>query len=310
MAAPTPHSPAEPVFLGMFLVYTLATTVAGIIVLRRWSRPGEVRTEPAAGILVPGVMLALSAFVFWVAEPFAQNAVLALFKESSQSVELASLLAGQVVVIAVLLSAWLTLPRSIAWAPTLAPEGEPVGPVDELRPAWQAFGLRPAVRGFVALCALGLIGSLAWKGIYLSWEQLHAFGLIGAPPLDDVQDVVESAKETPALTGKFQLISAFTVLGAPVAEELFFRGALYPAFKSLTRRGLGEYAPMFAAVLTGILFSWSHLTNSTYLPIFLFGWFLCLIRDRYGLLTCMAIHALTNLSQLVWLKLTPDVANL
>ena len=37
---------------------------------------------------------------------------------------------------------------------------------------------------------------------------------------------------------------------------------------------------------------------------------MCLIRDRYGLLTCISIHASFNLWNLVWLKLAPNASNL
>ena len=46
------------------------------------------------------------------------------------------------------------------------------------------------------------------------------------------------------------------------------------------------------------------------MPLFAFGAFMCLVRDRYGLLTCMAIHCSFNLWNLVWLKLAPNASTL
>jgi hypothetical protein len=37
---------------------------------------------------------------------------------------------------------------------------------------------------------------------------------------------------------------------------------------------------------------------------------MCLIRDRYGLLTCMAVHCSFNAWNLVWLKLAPNASTL
>ena len=46
------------------------------------------------------------------------------------------------------------------------------------------------------------------------------------------------------------------------------------------------------------------------LPLFAFGAFMCLVRDRYGLLACMAVHCSFNLWNLVWLKLAPNASTL
>ena len=219
-------------------------------------------------------------------------------------------LAGQAAAAAVMLIAWLTLPHAISWGPTIGDQGDEAGRSGSLREAWKAFGGRPWLRSFLCVCALAFVGALGWKGIHWGWEALHAAGLTGAPPADELQDIVEVVLRTDVLSSKFTLLSLAVVIGAPLMEELVFRGALYPALKHLGRGSLGEYAPRYAAVLTGIAFSWAHLTPSTYLPLFLFGWFLCLVRDRHGLLTCMAVHAAFNLSNLAWLKLAPDVANL
>ena len=295
------------------IAYNIILALAGVLVLRRWRRLGGVRHEPDDDSLVPVGMIILSVIAFAVVFPFTMQAVLPLFLTEfgvSQADSFIATIAGQAAAAAVMLFAWLALPQAVSWAPTIAPEGEQPGPVDHLRPAWRAFGLRPWGRGFLAVCAFALGGALTWKGIHLGWEKLHAAGLAGDPPVDELQDIVEIAMRTDVLTPKFLLLTAAVVIGAPLMEELVFRGGLYPAIKFLSRRGLGDRAPMFAAVLTGALFSWVHMTPSAYLPLFLFGWFLCLVRDRYGLLTCMAIHAAFNLSNLAWLKLAPDVANL
>ena len=63
---------------------------------------------------------------------------------------------------------------------------------------------------------------------------------------------------------------------------------LYPALKGWLPRG-------YAVVLTGLLFGLIHGSLSAFLPLAAFGCVLCLFRDRYGLVTCMALHMLFNL---------------
>ena len=52
------------------------------------------------------------------------------------------------------------------------------------------------------------------------------------------------------------------------------------------------------------------MSPSAALPLLAFGAFMCLVRDRYGLLTCMAIHCCFNAWNLVWLKLAPNASTL
>lgn len=313
MASPNPTSFAE---LGLLdwacVAYNLGLTIAGIFALRHWRRLGGVRTEPADATFVPLTMAILSIGAFSLVFPYVVQSILPLFLTEfgvTQADSFIATIAGQATAAAVMIAAWLALPNAVSWAPTIATPGTTTGPIDHLRPAWRAFGARPWALGFLAVCTFAVAGSLAWKGIHVVWEQLHALGLAGEAPVDELQDIVDIAIRTDVLTGKFLLLTAAVAVGAPLMEELVFRGGLYPALKSLTHRTLGAASPQVAAILTGALFSWVHMTPSAYLPLFLFGWFLCHVRDRYGLLTCMAIHAGFNLSNLAWLKLAPDIAN-
>lgn len=295
------------------IAYNYGLAIIGLFALHRWRRLGGVRTEPVDDSLRPVGMLVVSVLAFAWAFPITIQLILPLFLTEfgvTQADSFIATIAGQAAAATVMLGAWLVLPQAVSWAPTIAPEGEKPAPVDHFRPAWLAFKLRAWGLGFLGVCAFALIGALSWKGIHMLWEDLHAAGLAGAPPVDELQDIVEIVMRTDVLTEKFLLLTLAVVIGAPLMEELVFRGGIYPALKFLTRRGLADRAPMFAAIATGALFSWVHMTPSAFLPLFLFGWFLCLVRDRYGLLTCMAIHAAFNLSNLVWLKLAPDVANL
>jgi membrane protease YdiL (CAAX protease family) len=93
-------------------------------------------------------------------------------------------------------------------------------------------------------------------------------------------------------------------------EELAFRGMLYPGLRRLLAGASERHARWIAVALTGLIFSAAHGSPSAALPLFGFGAFMCLVRDRYGLLTCMAAHACFNGWNLVWLKLAPAASTL
>ena len=62
--------------------------------------------------------------------------------------------------------------------------------------------------------------------------------------------------------------------------------------------------------VAGLLFATVHLSWSAALPLLGFGCFLCLVRDRFGLLACIAVHAAFNFTNLLWLKLAPNASTL
>ena len=76
----------------------------------------------------------------------------------------------------------------------------------------------------------------------------------------------------------------------------------------LAKTASERHGRWIAVCLTGALFSAAHLSPSAALPLFAFGAFMCLVRDRYGLLTCMALHCSFNAWNLVWLKLAPNAS--
>jgi membrane protease YdiL (CAAX protease family) len=83
-----------------------------------------------------------------------------------------------------------------------------------------------------------------------------------------------------------------------------------PFAYAMARLTSERHGRWIAIVATGALFSAAHLSPSAALPLFAFGAFMCLVRDRYGLLTCMAIHCCFNGWNLVWLKLAPNASTL
>jgi uncharacterized protein len=87
------------------------------------------------------------------------------------------------------------------------------------------------------------------------------------------------------------LVTLMVTVAAPLTEELFFRGFMFPALSNL----LGWVG---AAVVTGIIFGAIHLggTDPEFLvPLMVFGGLLCaLYRFTGSLLPCIALHALNN----------------
>ncbi len=85
------------------------------------------------------------------------------------------------------------------------------------------------------------------------------------------------------------LLLAFTlVVLAPICEEIFFRGYLYPALRNRLER-------QPAMIINGLLFAAAHFEIVGFLPRFLLGWGLCYIYERKGNLSGpMTGHALYN----------------
>jgi uncharacterized protein len=90
-------------------------------------------------------------------------------------------------------------------------------------------------------------------------------------------------------------LAAFGVLVAPLVEELFFRGFLYPALARWMGQGLG-------VVLTALLFALLHASQlamawAPLLVVFVVGLVLTLIRVRTNsVASCVLVHAGYNLT--------------
>lgn len=80
-----------------------------------------------------------------------------------------------------------------------------------------------------------------------------------------------------------------TVILAPIAEELIFRGLLYRLFRSKM--------PIYLAVIaSSAIFAFIHFSLFAFLALFFLSSLLCYIYERYGdLRLCMLVHCLFNL---------------
>ncbi len=139
----------------------------------------------------------------------------------------------------------------------------------------------------VALRRLGVRGfrpgALKWMlaaiGAYLVFAALYA-GLFGSPHQEDI------AESFGALPVQILLIA----IGAPVSEEICFRGMLFG--------GLRERLPRLAAALiSGLIFGGLHaLTGVTAVPpLIAFGFILALLYEKTGsIVPGILLHMLNN----------------
>jgi membrane protease YdiL (CAAX protease family) len=160
---------------------------------------------------------------------------------------------------------------------------------------WQ-FGLRAtsfrvAINGILAAYGAFLLFTVLYSGIF------HPHGK---------QTV---AKDLGANNGGALLVLAaiLVIVVAPICEEFFFRGFFYRALRS-------RFAPVWAALIDGIVFGAIHYTGAQTLavlpPLAMLGFVFCLLYEYTGsLLPCIALHAVNNsISYAVTVKASTGLA--
>ena len=290
----------------------LLVAIAGVFALRCWrGLPGKTVASPlsvsdavlgaATGFLAFGIIFGL--VTQFVAQGFSTHFGL------SQAHVFTAAFCGQLAAAGAMLGMGFAAPATLDWAPSLE-AAEPLPEGSALRRALRAFGVSRLLLSLLAIFALGLAATLAWKGFHVAWEQLFLKGWAGQPPADEPQEIVDAVLKTDVDTWRFFTIVLAVTIGAPIMEELAFRGMIYPGLRRLGDAAAPGHGRWLAVFLTGALFSAAHLSPSAALPLFAFGAFMCLVRDRFGLLTCIALHFSFNLWNLVWLKLAPNASTL
>jgi len=94
-------------------------------------------------------------------------------------------------------------------------------------------------------------------------------------------------------TGGFLLAVLVVAVVAPVAEELFFRGFVYPAFRQ-------RWGVTAAIIITSVLFALFHFSPSVFIPIFIIAVglaYLYQVTDSLG--PPIMLHALNNFLSVV-----------
>jgi membrane protease YdiL (CAAX protease family) len=282
----------------------LGLGLLGLYGLRRWLREAPADRPPLAAWQDAALGLIIGCLSFGLLFPLTQVALMRLlFSDQlvpSLSSQLLMGLVGQVVAAGVMVATWTLLRQSLAWSPSAPAPAEAEGPAA----AFAACRPRDIGWVLVLVLGLGLGGAVLWKGIHAGWSVAARHGFPFPAPVDEPQQIVQFVMDTPVRSRTFAVMTATIVLGAPIMEELAFRGMIYPALKRLL--------PFrFLAILgTGLLFSAVHESWSAALPLLGFGALLCLVRDRYGLVTCIGVHATFNALNLFWMKLAPNAANL
>ena len=159
-----------------------------------------------------------------------------------------------------------------------------------------AFGLKrgplgPALGRAVLLCLLVIPVVF---GTMLLWQAvLLAFGI--TPEEQDIMKMIRGAKN-PLVRG---YLLALAVAVAPVFEETFFRGFMYPALK----RRLGITGGL---AVVSLVFATVHFNLNAFVPILVLGAMLGLAYEDTGtILVPITVHALFNTANLVVLLFAP-----
>ena len=152
-----------------------------------------------------------------------------------------------------------------------------------------AFGLAERTKraiffGVLLACVFLPVGEL------LQRASMEVIARLGFNP--EMQPAVEALKKSPAWLDRAAM-AVVAVLLAPLAEELLFRGILYPAIKRAGFRRLALWG-------TSLLFAVIHMNLVTFVPLLLFALTLTLLYERTGnLLAPMTAHALFNILNFV-----------
>jgi membrane protease YdiL (CAAX protease family) len=150
------------------------------------------------------------------------------------------------------------------------------------RPSARTFGLRPFRRSAFGWLALAFL-------VY--YVLAIAYALIFKPPEEELP------KELGAEQGVgFAIATAILLIViAPVAEELFFRGFLYQAFRN--SYGVGQ-----GAILSGLVFGVIHFEFFKLVQLAILGVLLALLFERtQSLWPSIMLHAINNTLAFIYL---------
>jgi hypothetical protein len=155
-----------------------------------------------------------------------------------------------------------------------------------------AFGLKRQNLGRTVLLAT-LVGVVV---LPVTWYLNHlAFRVLSQiDPQPPVQPAVEVFRAT-ASTGQQVVFGLVTIGVAPLAEELFFRGILYPALLRQARRA-------FALWGVAVAFAAIHQSDVTFVPLTFLAVILALLYEETGNLAApILVHCLFNSANFFWL---------
>lgn len=166
--------------------------------------------------------------------------------------------------------------------------------------AWsEAFGF---LRHWPRAALLGFIGASLFLPVGWGLQWLSAKLMLSVPKLHlkpEEQQAVQTLQM--AVTWGHRLaLGLITIVLAPAAEEIFFRGILYPAVK---QAGF----PRLALFGTAIMFAAFHMNLATLIPLTALALLLALLYERTdNLLAPITAHALFNAANFAMLYSLQD----
>lgn len=147
------------------------------------------------------------------------------------------------------------------------------------------FGFRQG--GLLRVLGMALAGVLIALPVAFALHHLSMRGMTSVSVEPKVQEVVQTLQQTQTLQQRVFFAFA-TIVGAPVIEEIIFRGILYPFIKQIGW-------PRLALWGTSLGFALIHQTAATFLPLAFFALVLVFLYERTGnLLVPILTHSLFN----------------
>ena len=165
------------------------------------------------------------------------------------------------------------------------------------RISWrEAFGLEKARQPRAV--GLGVLAAVLFVPLETAW--MYSAQLVLAHPV--AQPLVEALQKTDLRLEEKVLMGVLAVFLAPLAEEMIFRGILYPTIK---QAGF----PRTALWVTSLLFGAIHLNLIAFVPLTLFSLLLIWIYEKTGSLwASITAHSLFNFTSFAVLMLPPGLA--
>jgi len=121
---------------------------------------------------------------------------------------------------------------------------------------WRALGFRRAARGGWWVSVVVVLAAWATLGVYLLIVEL-----VGLGDLVPESTLPEEFFDNPAMVA---LVGVLAVLVAPIAEETFFRGFLFPALRV-------RWGTFWAALASGLVFAALHFNLGSLVPFTVIG---------------------------------------
>lgn len=150
---------------------------------------------------------------------------------------------------------------------------------------WQAIGFGGSKTAQAAVTALrSYVTLFPWLFILLYLIVSVARAVNFAPPAEPIHDLIFT-EQRPAVIALTVLLACIV---GPVAEELLFRGVMYPALRQRTSR-------LVATLISGGIFAGIHTNVLGFLPIMALGCLLTYVYERTGTLAApLAVHMAHN----------------